>query len=105
MYSLLLVVPPISKGSSNTFFERSFIYVAPTEWNKLDGRIRKITNFDSFKREIKTTLFLSYFDLYLYNIVLACCMFIDITVYIMLLLCDYYVVYINFDNGIAFQVY
>ena len=61
--SLLLVVPPISKGSSNTFFERSFIYAAPTEWNKLDGRIRKITNFDSFKREIKTTLFLSYFDL------------------------------------------
>ena len=55
--SLLLVVPPISKGSSNTFFERSFIYAAPTEWNKLDGRIRKITNFDSFKREINTTLF------------------------------------------------
>ena len=61
--SLLLVVPPISKGSSNTFFERSFIYAAPTEWNKLDCRIRKIINFDSFKREIKTTLFLSYFDL------------------------------------------
>ena len=61
--SLLLVVPPISKGSSNTFFELLFIYATPTEWNKLDGRIRKITNFDSFKREIKTTLFLSYFDL------------------------------------------
>ena len=61
--SLLLVVPPISKGNSNTFFELSFIYAATTEWNKLDGRIRKITNFDSFKREIKTTLFLSYFDL------------------------------------------
>ena len=60
---LLLVVPLISKGSSNTFFERSFIYAAHTEWNKLDGRIRKITNFDSFKREIKTTVFLSYFDL------------------------------------------
>ena len=40
--SLLLVVPLISKGSSNTFFERSFIYAAPTEWNKLDGRIRKL---------------------------------------------------------------
>ena len=61
--SLLLVVPPISKGSSNTFFERLFIYAAPTEWNKLDGRIRKITNFNSIKREIKITLFLSYFDL------------------------------------------
>ena len=59
----LLLVPPNSKGRSNKFFERSFIDAAPTEWNKLDGRIRKITNFDSFKREIKTTLFLSYFDL------------------------------------------
>ena len=56
--SFLLVVSRI--GSSNTFFERSFIYAAPSEWNKLDGRIRKNTNFDSFKREIKTTLFLSY---------------------------------------------
>ena len=61
--SLLLVVLPISKGSSNTFFERSFIYAAPTKWSKLDGCIRKITNFDSLKREIKRTLFLSYFDL------------------------------------------
>ena len=61
--SLLLVVPPISKGSSNTFFEGPFIYAAPTEWNKLDGRVRKITKLDTFKREIKTTLFLSYFDL------------------------------------------
>ena len=43
--------------------DKSVIYAAPTEWNKLDGPIRKITNFDSFKREIKTTLFLSYFDL------------------------------------------
>ena len=56
--SLLLVVSPISKGSSNTFFERSFIYAAPTEWSKLDGRIRKIiTIFDSSKREIKTLYF------------------------------------------------
>ena len=98
----LLLVPPINKGSSHTFFERSFIYTAPTELNKLDGRIRKITNIDSFKREIKTTLFLSYFDLQLYTIVLAFCMFLDITVYFMLLLCC---IYINFDYGIAFQVY
>ena len=61
--SLLLVVPLISKGSSNTFFEQSCIYAAPIEWNKLDGRIRKIANFDSFKREIKTTSFPNYFDL------------------------------------------
>ena len=25
----------------NTFFEPSLIYGAPSEWNKLDGRIRK----------------------------------------------------------------
>ena len=54
--SLLLVVPPICKGSSNTFFERLFIYAAPSEWNKMDDRIRKIINVGSFKREIKTTL-------------------------------------------------
>ena len=59
----MIILLPISKSSSNTFFQLLFIYAAPTEWNKLDGRIRKITNFDSFKREIKTTLFLSYFDL------------------------------------------
>ena len=41
----------------------SFIYGAPTEWNKLDGRITENTNYDSFKREIITTLFLSYFNL------------------------------------------
>ena len=43
--------------------DRVFMLILPTGCNKLDGRIRKITNFDSFKREIKTTLFLSYFDL------------------------------------------
>ena len=30
-----LLMPPISKDSANTFFERSFIYAAPCEWNKL----------------------------------------------------------------------
>ena len=31
-----LIIPPISKDSSNTFLERSFIYAAPCEWNKLN---------------------------------------------------------------------
>ena len=36
----------------------------PTEWNKLEyGHRRKMINFVSFNRKIKTTLFLSYFDL------------------------------------------
>ena len=30
-----LIMPPISKDCSNTFLERSFIYAAPCEWNKL----------------------------------------------------------------------
>ena len=55
--SLLLVVPPISKGSSITFFERSFIYAAPTAWNKLDVRIRKIPNFDSLMVQLKQLYF------------------------------------------------
>ena len=39
--SLLLVVRPISKGSSNAFLERYCIYAAPTESNELDGSIRR----------------------------------------------------------------
>ena len=30
-----LIMLPISKDCSNTFLERSFIYAAPCEWNKL----------------------------------------------------------------------
>ena len=35
-----LIMPPISKDCSNTFLERSFIYAAPCEWNKLSELIR-----------------------------------------------------------------
>ena len=35
-----LIMPPISKDCSNTFLERSFIYAAPYEWNKLSEHIR-----------------------------------------------------------------
>ena len=35
-----LIMPPISKNCSNTFLERSFIYAAPCEWNKLIECIR-----------------------------------------------------------------
>ena len=31
---------PISKDFSNTFFERSFMYVAPCEWDNLNEHIR-----------------------------------------------------------------
>ena len=32
----LLCVPPISKRCANSFFDRSFMYAAPTLWNGLD---------------------------------------------------------------------
>ena len=36
-----LSMPPISKDCSNTFLERSFIYAAPCEWNKLNECIER----------------------------------------------------------------
>ena len=50
-----LIMPPISKDCSNTFLERSFIYAAPCEWNKLSECIRT-SNFDSFRKSVKTML-------------------------------------------------
>ena len=44
-----LIMPPISKDCSNTFLERSFIYPAPCEWNKLSEHIRT-SNFDYFRK-------------------------------------------------------
>ena len=51
-----LIMPPISKDCSNTFLERSFIYAAPCEWDKLSECIRTST-FDSFRKSVKTMLF------------------------------------------------
>ena len=51
-----LIMPPISKDCSNTFLERSFIYAAPCEWNKLSEHIRT-SNFDCFRKSVKTMLF------------------------------------------------
>ena len=51
-----LIMPPISKDCSNNFFERSFIYAAPCEWNKLSEHIRTY-NFYCFWKSVKTMLF------------------------------------------------
>ena len=51
-----LIMPPISKDCSNTFLDRSFIYAAPCEWNKLSECIRT-SSFDSFRKSVKTILF------------------------------------------------
>ena len=50
-----LSMPPISKDCSNTFLERSFIYAAPCEWNKLNECIRTST-FDSFRKSVKNNV-------------------------------------------------
>ena len=56
----LLCVPPISKTCANSFFDRSFVYVAPTLWNALDLDTRLLP-FDTFKKSVKTHLYLKYF--------------------------------------------
>ena len=56
------ILPPPSRNCSDTFFDRSFTYGAPYEWNKLDERVRRLSNFNLFKSEIKTVLFLRYFN-------------------------------------------
>ena len=56
----LLCVPPISKTCANSFFDRSFVYAAPTLWNALDLDIRLLP-FHAFKKRVKTHLYLKYF--------------------------------------------
>ena len=53
----LLCVSPISKTCANSFFDRSFVYAAPTLWNALDLDIRLLP-FDAFKKRVKTHLYL-----------------------------------------------
>ena len=57
----LLAIPPISKTCAASFFERSFIYAAPTLWNKLSIDIRML-EFNQFKSRVKTELYLKYFE-------------------------------------------
>ena len=50
----LLCVPPISKTCANSFFDRCFVYAAPTLWNALDLDIRLLP-FDAFKKKSQDT--------------------------------------------------
>ena len=43
------VFPPISKTCANPFFDRSFVYAAPTLLNALDLDIRLLP-YDAFKK-------------------------------------------------------
>ena len=57
----LLAIPPISKTCAAIFFERSFLYAAPTLWNNLSIDIRML-EFNQFKSRVKTKLYLKYFE-------------------------------------------
>ena len=60
-----LIMLPISKDCSNTFLERSFIYAAPCEWNKLSEHIRT-SNFDCFRKSvIYTTIWMLTVNVYI----------------------------------------
>ena len=48
----LLCIPRISKTCANSFFDRSFVYAAPTLWNALDLDIRLLP-FDTFKKRVQ----------------------------------------------------
>ena len=59
--AFLLKLPPPSRNCADTFYEPSFLYGAPYEWNKLDERVRRLTDFNMIKSEIKTLLFFTLF--------------------------------------------
>ena len=54
------VFPQLVKTCANSFFDRSFVYAAPTLWNALDLDIRLLP-FDALKKKVKTHLYLKYF--------------------------------------------
>ena len=45
---------------ANSFVDISFVYAAPTLWNALDLDIILLA-FDTFKKSVKTHLYLKYF--------------------------------------------
>ena len=68
MYGLLSVpsicltanVTSNASRCANSFFDRSFVYAAPTLWNAIDLDIRLLP-FDAFNKSVKTHLYLKYF--------------------------------------------
>ena len=53
--------PLLVRHVQPVFFERSFIYAAPTLWNQLSIDIRML-EFNQFKSRVKTELYLKYFE-------------------------------------------
>ena len=77
----LLCVPPISKTCANSFFDKSFVYAAPTLWNALDLDIRLLP-FDALKKVSRLYLKLILIVFILYDIsVSTICIYCDYCVY------------------------
>ena len=55
--AVLLKLPPPSRNCSDTFFDRSFTYGAPYEWNKLDERVRRLSNFNCLILKLRRCYF------------------------------------------------
>ena len=70
----LLCVPPISKTCANSFFDRSFVYAAPTLWNALDLDIRLLP-FDALKKESRHIFIGSTLKIVYYCIYIMCMLF------------------------------
>jgi hypothetical protein len=58
---LLLAAPSLRLHP--TLGDRSFSSAAPREWNALPAYIRNITQYDSFKKHLKTFLFHKAYDI------------------------------------------
>ena len=55
--AFLLKLPPPSRNCSDTFFERSFAYGAPYEWNKLDERVRRLSTLTCLSLKLRRCYF------------------------------------------------
>ena len=81
----LLCVPSISKTCANSFFDRSYVYAAPTLWNALDLDIRLLP-FDDFKKESQDT---SLSEVLCKLILIVFILFYDTYVSTMCIYCEY----------------
>ena len=58
--AMTLVAVP-KAPNTKTYGQRAFAIHAPALWNSIPEDLRKIDNFNTFKRSIKTFLFRDYF--------------------------------------------
>ena len=56
-----LLSEPVSQNK-NKFEDRTFSFVAPKLWNRLDESVRNAITLDSFKKKLKTHLFQKFYQ-------------------------------------------